>query len=52
MINTCKQLYCTSAVHVAGHHRVQVARLEVKQEASFRIVSIHAHQCVQNDLHM
>lgn len=43
-------MHRTSAVHVAGHYRVQVASLEVKQEASFRIVPIHAHQCVQNDL--
>lgn len=44
-------VYCTSAVHVAGHYRVQVASLEVKQEASFSIVSLHAHQRVKNDLH-
>lgn len=41
---------CTSAVHMAGQHRVQVTGLEVKQEASFRIVPLHAHQGVQNHL--
>ncbi len=44
-------VFCTSAVHVAGHYRVQVGSLEVKQEACFRIVSLHAHQSVKNDLH-
>lgn len=44
-------VYCTSAVHVAGHYRVQVASLEVKQEASFRIVPLQAHQSVKNHLH-
>lgn len=44
-------MYCTSAVHVAGHYRVQVASLEVQQEASFRVVSLQAHQSVKNHLH-
>lgn len=43
--------YCTSAVHVAGHYWVHVASLEVKKESSFRIVSLQAHQSVQNHLH-
>lgn len=41
----------TSAVHVAGHHRVQVPGLEVEQKASFRAVSLQGHQSVKNDLH-
>lgn len=41
----------TSAVHVAGHYRVQVPGLEVQQKASFRAVSLQGHQGVKNDLH-
>lgn len=41
----------TSAVHVAGHYRVQIPSLEVQQKASFRAVSLQAHQSVKNDLH-
>lgn len=41
---------CTSAVHVAGHHRVEIPSLEVQQKASFRHVSFQAHQSVKNDL--
>lgn len=44
-------VYCTSAVHVAGHYRVHVASLEVKQKTGFRIVSLQAHQSVKNHLH-
>jgi len=40
----------TSAVHVAGCHRVHVASLEVKKKAGFRIVSLHAHQGIQDHL--
>lgn len=44
-------IYCTSAVHVAGHYGMQVASLKVKQEAGFRTVSLHTHQSVQDHLH-
>lgn len=41
----------TSSVHVTRHDWVQVASLEVKQEARVGVVSLRAHQSVQNNLH-
>lgn len=41
---------CTSVVHVAGHYRVEIPILEVKQKSSFRPVSFQAHQSIKNDL--
>lgn len=40
----------TSAVRVIGCYRVKTARLEVKQETSVSIVSLPAHQSVENHL--
>lgn len=43
--------YSTSAVHVAGDDRVEVSSLQVKQETDGSVVSLRAHQSVENHLH-
>ena len=42
---------CTSAVHVASHHGVQVSSLQVQQQAGFRVhMPFQDHEGVEDHL--